>query len=222
MRKLLILTLVTGVFYSCSNKSAVKPTTTQTQQTITITDSVLIGNQYWTTSNYSGTGGVNYNNTATTTANWGKLYTLAEADSIKLPQGWRLPTSSDYTNLLQTEGATTTDNDGYIFGGQPQAVSLMSTSTWLLNIETNSSGFNAYPAGVDGNGGGINYIEAAGYSSTYLIAAFLTSSQFTGTGGGTASFVIYQTTDYTPEITQAAITAYPSGSRASIRFVRDK
>ena len=133
MKKLLILTLVaSATLFSCSKSSTSKP---QTANTVTINgtayNTVTIGTQTWTTVNYNGDGGVNYNNSSTNVAANGKLYTLTEAKAITLPTGWALPTQDDYTTLLATSSA---------FG-------LMSKSSWTTGGGTDVSGFNALPVG---------------------------------------------------------------------------
>jgi uncharacterized protein (TIGR02145 family) len=231
MNKLLIPSLLAILaFTSCkkdNNKST--QTTTTTNQTITITDSVKIGSLWWTTVNYNGTGGVNYGDSTKNVPTHGKLYTIAEASKIKLPGGWRLPTVDDYNTLIKTIDPSTNAKDaqGNYIGGQDDAALLMSTSLWIKNFGTNASGFNAIPVGIDYDNGNA-FGEGLG-SGSYLVAGFLTQSQFMNAVNGHvghAEFFIYQ--DYiTPSsLTQTVITSLDADGtngqgRASIRFVRN-
>ncbi len=229
-QNLLLLLLAAALFTSCK-KSSTNPTTPKTPSNtvIKITDSVKIGNLTWTTVNYNGTGGVNYNNSTTDNSTWGKLYTVAEATAIKLPKGWRLPTTADFNNLLHTMDITSNAKDaqGNYLGGKDQVTKLTSQTLWIVN-GTNSSGFNAIPAGFDGDNYN-NFSEATGYSSKYVTAAFITSSMFTdatNNHAGHADFFIYQNNSSSPISIVAVITSIDSNGtlgtgRASIRFVRD-
>jgi uncharacterized protein (TIGR02145 family) len=160
MKKLLILTLTVGTLLaSCSKKSSTTPTTPSNTVTIngTAYSTVTIGTQTWTTVNYNGNGGVNYNNGGTNNPTYGKLYTLAEAQAITLPTGWHLPTQTDISTLLTYLGAKGTSEIG-VDGDSTVSIKLKSKTAWTFNEGNNSSGFNAYPVGVLGNGSfsGIN------------------------------------------------------------------
>jgi uncharacterized protein (TIGR02145 family) len=145
--KIVIILALTGIFFSCS-KSSNKPQTSNTNSvTINGADyaTVVIGTQTWTAVNYNGTGGVNYNNGANN-AVYGKLYTLAEAKAISLPAGWRLPTETDFNNLIIAAGATDPGSGAYPLSGN-DVPKLMSKSGWTITNGTDSLGFNAQPAG---------------------------------------------------------------------------
>lgn len=110
---------------------------------------VKIGNQTWTTENYSGEGGVYYNNN-NSKPEYGKLYTFNEASAIQVPEGWRLPTKADYKKLFEAQGAAfeTEDNDTYGYSASTEAIKkLMATTGWDSEQGTNTSGFNSHPAG---------------------------------------------------------------------------
>jgi uncharacterized protein (TIGR02145 family) len=103
---------------------------------------VVIGSQTWTSENYDGPGGVSYdaNNSK---PEYGKYYSKAELESITLPQGWRIPTQEDYTKLAESQGITLPSH-----GTETEKVkSIISTSGWNHVAGTNSSLFNAHPAG---------------------------------------------------------------------------
>jgi len=233
MNKLLIPSLLAILAFTSCKKDSKKPTqttTNTTNQTITITDSVKIGSQWWTTVNYNGTGGVNYGNSTTNIPAYGKLYTIAEASKIKLPGTWRLPTVEDYNNLIKTIDPSTNAKDaqGNYIGGQDDAAMLMSTNLWVKNFGTNSTGFNAIPVGFDFDSGN-SFAEGVGYSTQYLVAAFLTQSQFkNATNGhvGHAVFFIYQDYIAPTATTTIVVTSLDADEtfgqgRASIRFVRN-
>jgi uncharacterized protein (TIGR02145 family) len=104
---------------------------------------VAIDGQYWTTENYNGVGGLLTNPNAPV-AGYGKLYTLAEAKAITLPAGWRIPTKEDFVKLTVAQGAEFDDN----YTAHTDAIKkLMSKSGWDDGSGTNTSGFNAFPAG---------------------------------------------------------------------------
>ena len=105
MNRLLSLIVLLTVFLgACSKKNNVAPA-----RSITINSTeyptVVIDNQTWTSVNYNGPGGINYNN-QTNDPVYGKLYSYTEANNIVLPKGWRLPTKSDFEKLLISMGAT--------------------------------------------------------------------------------------------------------------------
>jgi uncharacterized protein (TIGR02145 family) len=222
MKKLLFLVVITGVMLtSCSKKSNPTPTK-QSSNTVTINGTVyttvVIGTQTWTTVNYNGTGGVNYNNSSTNNPNYGKLYTLAEAQAISLPSGWRLPTQTDATKLLVYLGATGASNIG-ADGDSTVSIKLKSKSAWTLTQGNNNSGFNAYPSG-DANNGTYELLGQAAefwtssvdsYNDQYILGIY-NDSEADG--------------NYAPIIeNDAGIDYIPTGNvstfRMSIRFVKD-
>ncbi|WP_461450142.1 FISUMP domain-containing protein [Mucilaginibacter sp.] len=189
MKKLLLLAFLSGttLFYSCSKSSSTKPTIPST--TATITDTVVIGNQTWTSVNYNGSGGVNYNNSSTNDPTYGKLYTLAEAKAIVLPKGWHLPSTDDFNTLMKNLGVTLQDGNGYYQPSQTVTLQLMSTSKWTLQSGGNNTGFSAYPAGF------YNTSESKGFSSQGTEADFITTSTLVGYPGTQANFSIYEEKD---------------------------
>ena len=64
-------------------------------------NTIVIGTQTWTATNYNGPGGLV------------GLYTIAQATAISLPAGWRLPAKNDFDNLLKLAGGTQ-DSYGYV------------------------------------------------------------------------------------------------------------
>ncbi len=147
------------------------PETPVEPTTVTIGDKaypiVKIGTQSWTGANYSGAGG-DASPTAPSTQ-YGKVYTYAEVSAITPPAGWRLPTKDDYINLLKSQGAE--------FGADNKTTNVdairkvISASGWTGGVQgTNSSNFNAFPAGYYH---GFHDYEGA-------VTVFWTSSKATG------------------------------------------
>ena len=133
---------VVSALYACNDDDDKNPVT----KTITIEGTaypiVEIGTQTWTSANYAGPGGVGYDD-ASSRPEFGKYYLRAELASIVLPAGWRIPTQEDYKKLAQFYGITVpsqlTDTE--------KIASLISKTEWNNVTGTNTSGFNAYPAG---------------------------------------------------------------------------
>lgn len=171
---MLLLAFTAITLNSCSKNSGDTNEPSTSAETVKITDSVKIGNQFWATTNYNGQSGVVFNNATTVNPLWGKLYTIEEAKALKLPKGWRLPTTDDFNTLLGTMGARTKGTDGNYISDATVAGSLMAKSNWLTNFPTNTSGFNAVPAGFFTTER--NFVEAAGTSDSFISAVFATSS----------------------------------------------
>jgi len=124
------------------------------------------------------------------------LYTVDEAKAITLPNGWRLPTSDDYTKLLT------------FVGSDPKK--LMSKTGWANNIGTNTSGFNAFPSG--------DY-DHDQYSDRGTDAVFITSSTLVEHPGVPASFNIYEDQGTNDAIITDIVNT--ATDRGSLRFVKD-
>lgn len=103
---------------------------------------VKIEGQLWTSMNYKGPGGMDFFQ-GDQTGKYGKHYTEEELRGLKLPSGWTLPALDDYRTLAAHVGIqfnTETNNSAAIR-------KLTSKTGWLHIQGTNSTGFNAYPAG---------------------------------------------------------------------------
>jgi len=193
---LLLFSIVTLI--SCDDESTDSPL-----QQVTIEGKpypfVKIGNQLWTTSNYEGPGGVNYD-ASNTRPEYGKYYLKTELDAIVVPAGWRIPTLEDYSQLAQAHGIPLPSklSDG-------EAVkALISKANWNNAKGTNTSGFNAYPA---------NYIFKDSHPIEGDIAEFWTA------GGETFSIQEAGT-----NLSSLRISLYQSNSpdyRFNVRFVKD-
>jgi uncharacterized protein (TIGR02145 family) len=225
IKKIIIPALVAGtLLVSCKKSTTTPQPKTPLQSTIdehvVITDSVIIGTQTWTSVNYNGDGGINYNNSKTNTPAYGKLYTQAEANTLILPKGWRLPTTDDFNKLYHYLGANSINVNGNYLATEDVVETLMSKTGWITAVGTNSSGFNAIPVGFYSDG---SFEEGTGSSPNYVTALFATSSTFTGTGGGNADFFIYQATVNNTYMLAAVTTSLNTGptARASLRFVKN-
>jgi len=154
MKKLLLPFLGIALFLASCSKGgdSSKPTETgngTTPQTVSIGGTsyttVKIGSQTWTSVNYNGAGGQNY--TSTNDPVYGKLYSVAESKAIALPAGWRLPTKSDFENLVKNYAYKIDAVGDYNI--LPEGTKkLKSTTGWSIMIGDNTSGFNAVAAGI--------------------------------------------------------------------------
>lgn len=127
--------------FACSKKKDTPPANTmlingKAYQT------VVIGNQTWTTTNYDGPGGV----ANAQEASIGKFYLLSELPSIKLPEGWRIPTQDDFIGLLTSQGATTVNDIGQVIADSTVTMHLMATSEWSIPGDDRSK-LNILPSG---------------------------------------------------------------------------
>jgi len=160
---------------------------------------VKIGNSTWTSVNYNGPGGLNYNNT-TNDPNYGKLYTIAEARAIGLPSGWKLPTQQHYEAMLMLYDYTRKYADISI--GALTSEKLKSTSGWTQTNGVNSTGFNAYPAGTGYFIDGVQTFDDKGSETAFVTAttldnqivnfriySFLNTNKTTNNGGDIGSFL---------------------------------
>jgi uncharacterized protein (TIGR02145 family) len=208
MKKILSLLIIILTPLSACKKNALPEQTIGINGTLYKTG--IFGSKTWTTENYRGPGGVDLanNNTA-----YGKVYTIAEAKLITPPQGWRIPTIYDYYDLLSLTGAGDR-RLGYMGFNTAQILSLMSATGWDTQNGTNTTGFNAFPAGF--------YIKTAANTMVWQNAKSLS--------------VFLTTTSTEPNISRVfAFGVDAAGSplvgnmallqtiddRASLRFVKD-
>ena len=207
MKKILLLIYISFSLAGCSNKNgAAKP-----EYAVTINGqnypTVVIGSQTWTSVNYNGPGGVNYNNSANNDPVYGKLYSYSEAKAISPPLGWRLPTQSDFSTLFITLGVSP-DNQNYFVLPDSTGRKLMSTTTWANGTGNNMTGFNAVGSGFVVNGN---------FSNLGHITNILTSSKFSD--GENISFEIYE---YGNSVISDLNSVIPNDSdRGSVRFVKN-
>jgi uncharacterized protein (TIGR02145 family) len=217
MKRVIALSIIgISILYSCS-KGKDNPTPEVSPTKVTIIDTVKIGTQIWTSVNYNGVGGVNYNNQPNN-PNYGKLYTIAEANTLILPIGWRIPTTDDYNKLLAYLGATSTDANGYYQPSQATTLKLMSTTDWTLASGVNSSGFNAFPGGYYNQANTPNQDVLEGSAVAFITASYLASNI-----GMHANFYIYEIQQSSTLLIDAVFSNQVTGSndRGSLRFVKD-
>ncbi len=89
------------------------------------------------------------NDEATHKPLYGALYNWYAIETGKLcPTGWHVPTDIDYMALEMSLGMTQAEADGTTWRGTDQGTKLKSTTGWLTDGNgSNTSGFNALPAG---------------------------------------------------------------------------
>lgn len=185
---------------------------------------VVIGKQTWTSVNYNGTGGVNYNN-GTNDPISGKLYSQDEINQLVLPSGWRIPTKADFETLLTLTGQPLAIiNNGY-YGIETDATQkLMSSTGWQAGNGNNAIGFNAVPAGYYGLYTSLTYqaqgTQAAFWSSTPGLPATLN-------GANVPEATLLMISSYTNnniKTSNAVINTqivYSGQIKCSLRFVKD-
>jgi len=224
---LLMLSAVCLLIVASCSKSSDSPEQEQAKNEMTVNGAVygttVIGNQTWTTVNYNGSGGVNYNDEAND-PRVGKLYTLAESKAIVLPAGWRLPSRDDYNKLLGTLGETAKDSYGFYSPSVAVTKKLMATSSWNNYTGTNESGFNCLATGIFRD---LQRTIDAGFNFKGTETAFITTSFFTEYGIGwdkiPVSFDIYlETLNGSTEVHAGFSDSIVENSdKGSIRFVKD-
>ena len=204
------------VLGACSKKQTTVPSPDVPTINGVAYPTVKIGSQRWTTINYNGPGGVNYERSEANSAVYGKFYTRNEAVAISLPPGWRIPTFTDWNKLISTLGGTPLENN-IRNSNLPATVvkSLMSNADWSDN-GTNSSSFNAYPAGVYGDK---DSPAVPQFTEKGSMADFISSSVYFN--GETVNFFIRTEFDHT---LTSGFGGYLISDKAaaSIRFVKDE
>ncbi|OIQ73666.1 fibrobacter succinogenes major domain (Fib_succ_major) [mine drainage metagenome] len=203
------------VLIGCSKKHTISPLPTPVIINGTSYPTVVIGNQTWTSMNYDGAGGMSLNNDPTQDLVYGKYYTVAESQSVQLPTGWRIPTANDFITLHNTVGGKQLAAGQEIVTDSTQ-LKLMSTTGWYGAGGSNTSGFNALPAGCYHQQ--YSYPSPSVFEGQQVTAVFLTSTQQSSTLLAT-SFFLYQQIHFFECGFPAYITS-PT-DRASLRFVRD-
>ncbi|OAQ37951.1 hypothetical protein A5893_16405 [Pedobacter psychrophilus] len=183
---------------------------------------VKIGTQTWTSVNYNGTGGVNYNNSAND-PRLGKLYSYPELRSLdNLPSGWRIPSIADTKIMMNYLGAT---NGEYQSGQAPRLIlnsesckKIIIPDGWnnLTNDNNNKIGLNLYPTGHYNP-----YLP--GFDGKGTDTSFWLSDKFTINGSyfevnGSSS---YNSLTLKGEIFTTALAYDNASDKRTIRFVKD-
>jgi uncharacterized protein (TIGR02145 family) len=87
-----------------------------------------------------------FENPANTEIMYGRLYNWKQAQEV-CPEGWQLPTDADWKSLERIFGMTLNDLEKKYHRGKAIGTALKSVKYWIRGSSTNSSGFNALPAG---------------------------------------------------------------------------
>jgi uncharacterized protein (TIGR02145 family) len=204
---LLFLFLSATILGSCSKKENVqpKPAVTLTIDGITY-NTVVIGNKIWTSENYNGPGGLNYDN-GTNSPAYGMFLTAAQSRSITLTPGWRLPTLADYYSLVSAVGIPPLTSANNYYVNNTLVANLRDKTSWLVGPGTNSSGFNATATGCF-SGSSFTPFEDFGGSSEFITASD------DPTTGEPENFIISGNT-----ITSRVFLSYTGAG--TVRFVKD-
>ena len=225
MKKYFLFVVIAAFIISGCKKDSPKtePTTPEAPVTsVTISGDdyavVKIGKRYWTNANYTGPGGVT-NPAISNMTNAGKFYTLAQAKAITLPQGWRLPTTQDYVQLIIDAGGT--PNNGEFKYTNEVGLNLKDKISWMMLPGNGSSSFNAVSAGV--------YDDDLKSFILWSNGAFFFTSSTQAIGIPSVNAPVYfAITDSEDLTTHEKITIIrvnglntPAGNKASVRFVRD-
>lgn len=114
---------------------------------------ITIGTQTWMAENLrynSDTFYYNVLNPTSVNKNYGNLYTFSQANQV-CPNGWHLPSDEEWKTLEMALGMSLTVANGLNERGTNQGMQLKSMNDWdstfAVSLGTNSSGFNALPAG---------------------------------------------------------------------------
>jgi uncharacterized protein (TIGR02145 family) len=163
---------------------------------------VVIGNQTWTAANYDGPGGIANAHESTI----GRFYLFSELKSIKLPTGWRIPTQTDFTNLLKSQGLTTEYNYGQLETDSTATSHLKATFEWS-NPGDNKSGFSALPSG--------DFFFASHFTDAKDYTIFWSSTA--ETLNGTTNQLVLSIDGERADVG----LALPAGFACHLRFVKD-
>lgn len=208
MKRSLSLMLLASMLIVASCKKIIN--TPEPSNSVTINgqvySTVKIGTQTWTTVNYNGNGGINYNDGAND-ASAGKFYSYTEVKAItNLPSGWRIPTETDVKMLMDVVGSKTDANEIYVDASASKK--LMSTTGWADNNMKgdNSTGLNLAPTGYF-------FANSAILKNFYdkgVIATFWTGTTVS-TPSGTLNGVTYY--DHLPLYFEISTESYDSNDQ---------
>jgi len=116
---------------------------------------IKIGEQTWMAENlnYNAAGSKCYTDSDPNCVTYGRLYnwTTAVDPILGCPEGWRLPTDTDWATLIDYVGSTQ--------GTQLKANSVL----WASNTGTDALGFSALPGGRGLSNGNFEYTSTYGY-----------------------------------------------------------
>jgi uncharacterized protein (TIGR02145 family) len=189
-------------------------------------NTAVIGTQTWTTVNYNGAGGLNYDNGAND-AVYGKLYNHADIASLVLPSGWRIPSAADCQKLMSAFGQVTTSGIGLVYINDAATTKMRAVTGWQ-NTGTDIAGFSAYPAGYAYSGkGGWNFTNR-GQSTIFLTSTDAADYSYNGDSykqkygfNIDQSNIIDEHGGYRGVSNTARLFAYNVATKYSLRFVKD-
>ncbi len=107
---------------------------------------VIIGEQTWMAENLRYNASLSKLNPENPSTNYGRLYDAITVQTV-CPNGWHLPSDWEWNKMEMALGMSEEDVDKTFWRGE-HGLSMKSTEGWVNDGNgTNSSGFNAYPAG---------------------------------------------------------------------------
>jgi len=109
-------------------------------------NTIQIGNLIWMSENLRYNLPGSFENPANTEIKYGRLYNWKQAQEV-CPEGWQLPTDADWKSLERIFGMALNDLEKKYHRGKAIGTALKSAKYWIRGSGTNSSGFNALPAG---------------------------------------------------------------------------
>jgi uncharacterized protein (TIGR02145 family) len=109
-------------------------------------NTIQIGNLIWMSENLRYNLPGSFENPANTEIKYGRLYNWKQAQEV-CPEGWQLPTDADWKSLERIFGMALNDLEKKYHRGKAIGTALKSVKYWIRGSGTNSSGFNALPAG---------------------------------------------------------------------------
>jgi uncharacterized protein (TIGR02145 family) len=144
---------------------------------------VQIGNQCWMAENLRYNASGSYLNSANPSTNYGRFYDWATVMNNSTtsssnpsgvqgicPSGWHLPSDSEWNELEMALGMSAADTANISFRGT-HGTGMKSTTGWIGTNGTNTSGFNAFPAGYCGSGNFISLGEMSYFWSSTEISS---------------------------------------------------
>jgi uncharacterized protein (TIGR02145 family) len=150
---------------------------------------VTIGSQTWFAENLRYNAAGSWYNTNNPDPKYGRLYDWNTVLTA-CPAGWHLPTDAEWNTMEMALGLSASDANLIQFRGT-HGTAMKSTTGWGYGNGTNSSGFNAFPAGgyYSGSyfdlGGNAFFWSASEYDATYAWFRYL----FDGDAGVARSYL---------------------------------
>lgn len=166
-----ILCALTVLFYNCKKEDVAPTPPAWTGSTFTdsrdgkIYKTTKIGNMEWMAENLdfkTASGSWIYDGIDENVTKYGRLYTW-ESARLAVPDGWHLPTDSEWKQLEMALGMTQSVVDGLDGRGTNEGSILKAKSGWAENGNgTDAIGFLALPGGFYTNSG--NFLALKWYS----------------------------------------------------------